>query len=134
MAESFFATSPSNCRELLRARLDEPAPGRIQLLTGPRQIGKTTLLLSLSEELGRRALYTACDSPEASVPGYWERLWTTAEERAQEQGLVCLFLDEVHLLSDWAARLKSAWDRVRRRKLPLHVIATGSCALSLSWG
>jgi len=33
-------------REELLMRLREPAPGRIQLLTGPRQVGKTTLLLT----------------------------------------------------------------------------------------
>jgi predicted AAA+ superfamily ATPase len=32
-------------RQALVERLEETAPGRIQLLTGPRQVGKTTLLL-----------------------------------------------------------------------------------------
>lgn len=36
------------CREQLLDRLKEPAPGRIQLLTGPRQVGKTTLLLEIA--------------------------------------------------------------------------------------
>jgi hypothetical protein len=31
------------CRELLARRLAAPAPGRIQLLAGPRQVGRTTL-------------------------------------------------------------------------------------------
>jgi predicted AAA+ superfamily ATPase len=35
------------CRDLLLKRLREPVPGRIQLLTGPRQVGKTTLLLEI---------------------------------------------------------------------------------------
>jgi predicted AAA+ superfamily ATPase len=39
------------CRDRLLARLAEPAPGRIQLLSGPRQVGKTTLLLDLAERL-----------------------------------------------------------------------------------
>lgn len=33
------------CRDLLAERVTEPAPARIQLLSGPRQVGKTTLLL-----------------------------------------------------------------------------------------
>jgi predicted AAA+ superfamily ATPase len=32
------------CRDVLLDRLSEDAPARIQLLTGPRQVGKTTLL------------------------------------------------------------------------------------------
>jgi len=31
----------------LMTRIDEPAPGRIQMLTGPRQVGKTTILLEI---------------------------------------------------------------------------------------
>lgn len=37
-------------------------------------------------------------------------------------------------MSDWAAQRKSAWDRLRRRKIPIHIVVTGSCALSLTWG
>lgn len=33
-------------------RLRESAPGRIQILTGPRQVGKTTLLLELAAQFG----------------------------------------------------------------------------------
>lgn len=117
----------------LRSRLAEPAPGRIQLLAGPRQVGKTTLLLELARDLGDAALYAACDSPEASAPGFWDRLWTEAERRAGRQQIAVL-LDEAHFVSDWAARLKGEWDRLRRRRLPIHVVATGSSALRLATG
>jgi predicted AAA+ superfamily ATPase len=40
------------CREVLLDRLKEAAPGRIQLLTGPRQVGKTTLLLEIAAQFG----------------------------------------------------------------------------------
>jgi hypothetical protein len=43
-------------------------------------------------------------------------------------------LDEVHHLSDWAARLKGSWDRARRRHIPIHVVATGSSALRVATG
>src|SRR5690606_28467695 len=52
MATTELRLSYSECRELLQRRLAEPAPGRVQLLTGPRQVGKTTLLLELAGELG----------------------------------------------------------------------------------
>jgi predicted AAA+ superfamily ATPase len=37
-------------------------------------------------------------------------------------------------LNDWAGRLKAEWDRIRRRKRPVHVVATGSSALRLAAG
>jgi predicted AAA+ superfamily ATPase len=41
----------------LCVRMGEAAPGRIQLLVGPRQVGKTTLLLELAREFGSQAVY-----------------------------------------------------------------------------
>jgi predicted AAA+ superfamily ATPase len=121
------------CRKVLIDRLREPAPGRIQLLTGPRQVGKTTLLLDLAAQFGDRAVYAAGDEPDAALPGFWERRWAEAEARAK-RGTVVLLLDEVHHLSDWARRLKGEWDRARRRHINLHVVATGSSALRVATG
>ncbi len=122
------------CRDALAKRLAEPPPGRIQLLSGPRQVGKTTLLLELADSIGKQAVYAAADAPEASLPGFWERLWGQAEEVAQVQGRAVVLLDEAHLIHDWAARLKGVWDRLRRHKIPIHVVATGSSALHLAAG
>jgi len=122
------------CRVALKARVGEPAPGRIQLVAGPRQVGKTTLLLELARELTPRVVYAACDGPEAAVPGFWQRVWAEAEALATSHGHGVLLLDEVHLMGNWAARLKGEWDRVRRRRIPLNVVATGSSALRLAAG
>jgi hypothetical protein len=122
------------CRALLAARLAEPAPGRIQLLAGPRQVGKTSLLLELAERHGRAAVYAAADGPDAMLPGFWERLWGRVERTVGSEGRALLLLDEAQALDDWAARLKSEWDRLRRHKLPVHVVATGSSALRLAAG
>jgi predicted AAA+ superfamily ATPase len=75
-------------REIVR-RLRQSPPGRIQLLTGPRQVGKTTLLLDLERRFKARAVYVACDGPDASLPGFWERAWSLAEERADPAACRC---------------------------------------------
>jgi predicted AAA+ superfamily ATPase len=130
MASNDFRLGYSSCRDLLRERLREAAPRRIQLLTGPRQVGKTTLLLELADELGPRAVYTAADGPGATLPGYWDRVWAEAEGRPD----AVVLIDEVQHLSDWASLLKGEWDRLRRRRTRIHVIATGSSALGLARG
>jgi predicted AAA+ superfamily ATPase len=134
MSSEDFRLSYSEAREVLNQRLDEPAPGRIQLLAGPRQVGKTTLLLEIVSHRAEAAVYAAADGPEAALPGFWERLWARAEETAAAHGNAVILLDEAHLLHNWAGHLKGEWDRVRRRKLPIHVIATGSSALHLATG
>jgi predicted AAA+ superfamily ATPase len=138
MVPGEFRLGYRECLELLGERLTQAGkagvPLPIQLLTGPRQVGKTTLLLALAERHGKRALYVACDAPEAALPGYWERLWARAEALAETEGDALLLLDEVHVLSDWAAMLKAAWDRLKRKRLSLHIVATGSSALRLATG
>jgi len=134
MVESICVPGFRQVRDTLKDRLGEPAPGRIQVLTGPRQVGKTTLLLQLAEDLGPRSLYIACDGPETGLPGFWDRLWQHAEEIWSEHGLAVVLLDEVQHLADWATKLKAEWDRIRRRRLGVHVVATGSSALQLGSG
>ncbi|HUL60816.1 MAG TPA: ATP-binding protein [Anaeromyxobacteraceae bacterium] len=134
MSDSDFRQSYLECRALLTKRLVEPAPGRIQLLAGPRQVGKTTLLLEIAAGLGEQAVYAAADAPEAALPGFWERLLARAEDVVTAEGRAVVLLDEAHLLHDWAARLKGLWDRFRRKKTPIHVVATGSSALHLAAG
>lgn len=134
MLDNPYRLSYPQARELLRSRLGEPAPSRIQLLTGPRQVGKTTLLLELMKPFGDRAVYTAMDGPEAALPGHWDRVWTRVEEIASEGALALLLLDEIQLQENWAALLKGRWDRLRRRRVPVHVVASGSSALRLASG
>jgi predicted AAA+ superfamily ATPase len=134
MIDKEFRLDYPECRDVLERRLAEPGPGRIQLLAGPRQVGKTTLLLEVLAAHEQRAVYAAADSPEAALPGFWERLWATAEEIVDREGMAIVLLDEAHLFPDWAARLKGEWDRLRRRKRAVHVVATGSSALRLVRG
>ncbi len=129
-----FRLGYDECLTLLRERLEEPAPGRIQLLCGPRQVGKTTLLHDLATRFGPASIYSAADAPEASLPGTWERLWLEAQKVAESHGRAIVLLDEAHLAPNWAARLKSEWDRIRRRKQRVHIVATGSSALRLGTG
>lgn len=117
----------------LRRRLLEPAPGRLQLLTGPRQVGKTTLLLELAREWGERALYLAADALEAALPGWWELQWQHAARLAGRRPAL-LLIDEIQYLPDWSRRLKAEMDRVYRERLRLHLVATGSAALKLGVG
>ncbi|MBK6850009.1 MAG: hypothetical protein IPG96_21540 [Proteobacteria bacterium] len=63
MSSDEYRLSFREAGAVLARRLDEPAPGRIQLLAGPRQVGKTTLLLELAERLGNAAIYVAADGP-----------------------------------------------------------------------
>lgn len=118
----------------LTRRLRESAPGRVQLLVGPRQVGKTTLLGELEALWGDRARYLAADAPEASLPGWWERQWQDARELARRKAGAVLLLDEIHVLTPWSRLLKFEADRLQKDRLPLQVVVSGSSALQLGAG
>lgn len=119
---------------ILSRRLAEPAPSRIQLVCGPRQVGKTTVLLQLAKQLEPYSFYATLDGPEALVAGFWERLWAKAERITREFGKAVLFLDEIVHRTDWGIHLKGAFDRILRLQLPIHVVASGSSSLQLGTG
>jgi predicted AAA+ superfamily ATPase len=111
----------------------EPPPTRLQLVVGPRQVGKTTMLLELAAARRDRAYYVAADAPASQLPGWRERIWATACERARSAPAV-LFLDEIQHQSGWSVWLKTCMDEIHRDRLPLHIIATGSSSLTLAGG
>jgi len=117
----------------LRRRLDEAAPTRLQLLVGPRQVGKTTLLLELAADAAREAVYVNADTPEAALPGWADGVWRDAEERARRKPGV-LLIDEIQALPRWSQWLKARYDQVLRHRAPLHVVATGSSSLRIGSG
>ncbi len=121
-------------RDELLKRLLEAAPGRVQILSGPRQVGKTTLLLEMAKEFGERATYVSADSTEAQMSGWWEQVVRTAGEQAHKAGGGLLLVDEIPFMPDWSRRLKSETDRILRTKLPLHVVVSGSSAIQLGKG
>src|SRR3990167_8328344 len=107
MIDKNFLLSFKECRNILFQRLSEQAPSRIQLLVGPRQVGKTTLLLELEKKFKKIAFYIALDSPEASLPGFWERFWSDVEKKSDSEKVVIVLLDEIQTFLNWSVLLKA---------------------------
>ena len=57
------------CRDVLFDRLSEDAPARIQLLTGPRQVGKTTLAKQIGLNKTENLMIGLADKLPVSVVG-----------------------------------------------------------------
>jgi len=133
MTDTLSETGYRAVQRTLRARLREKPPTKVQLLVGPRQVGKTTLLLALAGEWQQRALYASADTPEASLPGWADQLWRRAEELARSKPAL-LLLDEIQYLPKWSQWLKARFDQVVRNQLPLQVVVTGSSSLKVGAG
>ena len=107
----------------------------LQVLAGPRQVGKTTLAQQVREKLAMPSHYAAADAVGPSPSAWLETEWEKARVLAGESPKgASLFLDEVQKIPDWAALVKKLWDEDTRRHRPLRVVLLGSSQLLLMSG
>jgi predicted AAA+ superfamily ATPase len=107
----------------LTIRLAEPKP-LIQVLIGPRQVGKTT---ALRAAMGGHGLYESADSPTPPSHEMLNQWW----DQAIASGHRILAIDEVQKISGWSEVIKRRWDESPHA---LKVVLTGSSALLLEKG
>lgn len=119
----------------LRRRLAEPRRF-IQVLAGPRQVGKTTIARQVLAELSARAVSASADEPTLRGTEWIATQWEAARLRAREgQGPpAVLSLDEIQKISNWSEPVKRLWDEDTRSRLPLHVVLLGSAPLLIQQG
>jgi len=110
--------------------MKEPPTGRALLLSGARQIGKTTLFLQCIDRLLKAGvppgniLYVTFDHPLLKLHGLEGvvKLWREVEPAAE--GPEYLFLDEIQATKDWQVWLKHQVDFDKRRRIAVTGSAT----------
>ncbi len=119
----------------LRRRLGEPRRF-IQVVAGPRQVGKTTLVQQLADEIGPDVRYASADEPTLRGNEWVAQQWEAARLEAKQAGPVgvVLALDEIQKIPDWSETVKRLWDEDTRRELPLRVVLLGSAPLLIARG
>lgn len=108
----------------------------MQVLSGPRQAGKTTLAMQAIESSGLTAHYATADDPGLRDPSWIESQWEVAralEPRGTSRD-VLLVLDEVQKVAGWSETLKRRWDADRRSTRRLRVLILGSAPLRIQRG
>lgn len=113
-----------------------PPGGRALLLSGARQVGKTTLYLQVIDDLLHRGiaptniLYATFDHPLLKLIGLDALLKLWREFEPARDGPEYLFLDEIQVAKDWQTWLKHQVDFEKRRR----VAVTGSATPLLTEG
>jgi len=120
----------------LLSRLGEPRRF-IQVLAGPRQVGKTVLARQLIEDLSIPSHYASADEPTLRDRTWIEQQWDLARlrvgsEKGNKEAL--LVLDEVQKVTDWSEVVKRLWDEDSARRRPLKVVLLGSAPLLIQKG
>lgn len=106
----------------------------IQVLMGPRQVGKTTLVRQLMEKYSFPWHYASAD--EATHPLWLQQQWETIRHKAGSAGTTeaLLVIDEIQKIPDWSNLVKIQWDKDSFDNFPLKIILLGSSQLMLQKG
>src|SRR3989338_9963082 len=113
---------------VISKRLQEPRRFE-QVITGPRQGGKTTAIQQVLAELQIPAHYAAADLPAPPATEWLAQQWELARRQCHAGAPAVLVLDEVQRISHWSIEVKQIWDEDARLKRHLHVVILGSSAL-----
>ena len=128
--------------QTLLARLAGPVQ-RIIVLTGPRQVGKTTLVRNALKRYfdPSQYLYLELDDPAPAKGGaapdipWLAKQWGKASAATDALGAsntdspFILALDEIQKIPDWSRAVKGLWDADRAADRPMHVVILGSTPL-----
>ncbi|MFW5871341.1 MAG: ATP-binding protein [Verrucomicrobiota bacterium] len=103
-----------------------------QVITGPRQAGKTTAANQIMKRFPYESIYASADAPVPVGPEWIESQWLLAERKAEATSQpVLLVLDEVQKANQWSEAIKSKWDR---KKHDIRLLILGSSALLIQKG
>ena len=119
----------------LIARIKEPG-GFIQVLAGPRQVGKTTLVLQVLDRLKVPHHYSSADAVAAPGDIWLEQQWQIARLKRKTSGNAgfILAIDEIQKIANWSETVKKLWDEDARGGQAFRVILLGSSRLLLQQG
>ena len=118
---------------VLAERLAEPRRF-LQIVAGPRQVGKSTLVQQVTDELSLPVRFVSADEPTLRGPDWISQQWEAARlEVSGKEGAV-LVLDEIQKIPAWSETVKRLWDEDTRKKRPLKVVLLGSAPLLIAQG
>ena len=119
----------------LKERIEEPRKF-IQVLAGPRQVGKSTLVGQVTEGISMPYSIEVADAIDPKDSDWIRRVWesarTTMQIRGERERL--LVIDEIQKLENWSEVVKREWDDDTRRRVNLKVVLLGSSRLLLRKG
>ena len=118
---------------VLRERLAEPRRF-LQVVAGPRQVGKSTLVQQVTSGLKVPVRYVSADEPTLRGTDWIGQQWEAARLEIADKAGAVLVLDEIQKIPHWSETVKRLWDEDTRRRRPLKVVLLGSAPLLIAKG
>ena len=121
--------------KLIKSRLQEPRKF-IQILFGARQVGKTTLITQVLEDINKEYVFVSADN-EINAGSVWlTQQWETARIKLKNSSKkeLILVIDEIQKIKNWSEAVKSQWDYDTRNKINIKVVFLGSSSILVQKG
>ncbi len=117
--------------QLLQQRLEKEPRRFIQVIYGPRQVGKTTLVRQFTDQTHLPYHFAAADAVPAGDQTWIAQQWEQARLRLAQTKTVefLLVLDEIQKIDNWSEQVKKEWDQDTRTGERIKVILLGSSRL-----
>lgn len=108
---------------------------RIQVVVGPRQTGKTTLVTQLLGQWKGLKMLVSADAVSGADGTWLRQQWEVARLQSGTEGQeFLLVIDEVQKVSQWSEWVKKQWDQDTREGRNIKLILLGSSRLLLQQG
>jgi predicted AAA+ superfamily ATPase len=105
---------------ILINRLAEPRRF-IQVVAGPRQVGKTTLVQQVCDAIDLPVQFASADEPTLRGQEWIAQQWEVARLKRDSAG-ARLVLDEVQKIPGWSEEVKRLWDEDSRNSISNSVV------------
>ncbi|NLV38714.1 MAG: ATP-binding protein [Bacteroidales bacterium] len=121
--------------ETVKKRIQEPRKF-IQVILGPRQVGKTTMITQLLSQLSVPNLYESADAIPVTNSVWLTQLWEAARLQIKVSGATeyLIVIDEIQKIDNWSEIVKQQWDKDTRERTNIKVILLGSSRLLIQQG
>ncbi len=121
---------------VLGKRIEEEPRRFIQVIYGPRQVGKTTLAQQLVESTRLPVHFVSADLVAAGQSTWISQQWETArlklKKSSQKEGII--IIDEIQKIDNWSETVKKEWDSDSLHQVQLKAVLLGSSRLLLQQG
>jgi uncharacterized protein len=108
----------------------------IQVIIGPRQVGKSTLINQVLKSLSIPNYYISADASGSGNIAWLDEAWNTARLKMDQEGAkeFLLVVDEIQKIENWSEIVKFNWDNDTLNNRNLKIVLLGSSRLHLQMG
>ena len=121
--------------QVITDRLKEPRKF-IQVVTGARQIGKSTVVKQVLQDLDMPYQFFSADNVPATNSAWISNCWAAARSLKENRGWECVILviDEIQKIANWSEAVKKEWDDDTFHGRNIKVLLLGSSRVLLEKG